>query len=74
MPSAQLPCTFSFHNASTIDGLIDKEILATVPNEDHLLKSTRHKTLLNQVISIISVSQMLIYFYARGTEAETIVA
>jgi len=44
------------------------------PNEDHLLRSTRHKTLLNQVINIISVSQMLIYFYARGTEAETIVA
>ena len=59
MPSAQLPRAFGFHNASTIDGLIDKEILATVFDEDYLLKSPRHKTLLNQVIDMISVPQML---------------
>jgi len=58
VPSTQLSCTFSFHNASTIDGLIDKEVLATVLNEDYLLRSSRHKTLLNQVIGMISVPQM----------------
>jgi len=42
--TAQLPCTFGLHNASTIDGLIDKEIFTTVLNEDYLLRSPRHKT------------------------------
>ena len=42
--TAQLPCAFGLYNSSTIDGLIDKEILTTILNEDYLLRSPRHKT------------------------------
>jgi len=40
--SAQFPCRFGFHNASAIEGLIDKEAsLATILDQDDLLQECK---------------------------------